>query len=164
MSNEKHFSLRDELLGELVTHIRAFQNAVDGFDQAASEVLGLNRTDQRCADLLAFQGPMTAGQLAEASGMSTGAITAVIDRLERAGFVERYRDETDRRRVFIKVTDEGFQKGGEVYGPLGAEGMEVLQQYSNDEIRLFCKFMQEGAELNRRHTERLRREQQQGEG
>jgi DNA-binding MarR family transcriptional regulator len=152
MSNEP----RDALIADCVDRVRAFQNAVDGLDQAASEALGLNRTDLRCLDLLNLHGPMTAGQLAEQSGMSTGATTAVIDRLERSGFVQRHRDETDRRRVYIHVTDKLFQLAGPIYGPLGEEGLAQLARYSDEELKLIGDFLRQGAELNLRHARRIR--------
>ncbi|WP_392435861.1 MarR family transcriptional regulator [Chlorogloeopsis fritschii PCC 9212] len=62
------------------------------FHTAIAERLGLNTTDHKCADILAQTGAITAGELAERTGLTTGAITGVVDRLEKAGFVRRERD------------------------------------------------------------------------
>ena len=67
------------------------------FHQAIADRLGMNVTDHKCAGILAQSGPITAGELARRTGLSTGAITGVIDRLERAGFAHRARDAVDRR-------------------------------------------------------------------
>jgi DNA-binding MarR family transcriptional regulator len=72
------------------------------FHQSIAERLGLNITDHKCLDFISEYGPVTAGHLAEFTGLTTGAITAVIDRLEHGGYVLRERDATDRRRVLIR--------------------------------------------------------------
>jgi DNA-binding MarR family transcriptional regulator len=75
------------------------------FHARIAEQLGLSATDHKCLDLAARGGqPMTAGRIAELSGLSTGAVTGVIDRLERAGYVRRVRDPHDRRKVLVEVT------------------------------------------------------------
>ena len=71
---------------------RAYQTSNDNFDQAIADHLGMNRTDMRCVDLIDQAGGMTAGELARAAGLTTGAVTAVIDRLERAGMARRVAD------------------------------------------------------------------------
>src|SRR5579859_4524571 len=73
--------------------------------QALAQSVGLNATDTKCIDLI-LRGPdgtVTAGRLSELSGLTTGAITHILDRLERRGFVERVRDTEDRRKVFVRV-------------------------------------------------------------
>jgi DNA-binding MarR family transcriptional regulator len=96
---------RQDLLEGVVAAVRANQLAQDLFDDAVAELAGLNRTDYRCLDVLDQRGRLTAGQIAEALSMSPGAITAVVDRLERRGLVRRIRDDHDRRRVMVEMTD-----------------------------------------------------------
>ena len=74
------------------------------FHQAIAGKLGLNVTDTRCFELMSrySQGPLTAGDLARATGLTTGAVTGILDRLEKAGLVERYRNAIDRRKVFVR--------------------------------------------------------------
>ena len=93
MTNEK----RDKLLGEVSRAIAEFQNAADLVDEAASVRLGINRTDLRCLGLLWGHGRLSAGQLAQQAGLSPGATTTALDRLERAGYARRVRDPDDRR-------------------------------------------------------------------
>ncbi|MEV0680951.1 MarR family transcriptional regulator [Actinosynnema sp. NPDC050436] len=75
------------------------------FHSRVAEQMGLSPTDEKCLDLaLRADEPITAGRIAELSGLSTGAVTGVIDRLEKAGYVRRVRDPHDRRKVLVEVT------------------------------------------------------------
>ncbi|GJM74993.1 hypothetical protein HMSSN036_72090 [Paenibacillus macerans] len=74
--------------------------------QTISEKIGLNATDHKCLDYLLKAGPVTAGRLAELTGLTTGAVTSVIDRLEQAGFATRDKDPNDRRKVLVKAVSE----------------------------------------------------------
>ena len=93
---------RLQLYAELGDEVRASQRATDMVDDLLCELLGINRTDARCLDILEQHGRMSAGDLAHASRLTTGAITAVIDRLERAGYARRVPDPSDRRRVLVE--------------------------------------------------------------
>src|ERR687896_2017517 len=95
-------SPREELEGAFGSAVRAYQTAVDSFDQAVADHVGINRTDARCVDLIDQAGGMTAGELARAAGLTTGAVTAVVDRLEAAGLARPVADPADRRRVRIE--------------------------------------------------------------
>ena len=94
---------RKRTMEELAQALRVFLSASDAFDDALGKVLGLHPTDVRCVDLLDQHGTMTAGALSELAGLSTGAVTFLLDRLERAGFVRRMRDVHDRRRVLVEL-------------------------------------------------------------
>jgi len=93
-----------ELAEDLVEAVRAEQVAHEIADEHVTEFLGINRTDSRCLDIVERRSRMTAGALAEESGLTTGAVTALVDRLERAGYLRRVRDTADRRKVFIELT------------------------------------------------------------
>ena len=95
MSRQKR--QKREIFDELIEEVRRSQNATDRFDSAVAEALGLNRTDMRCLDVIQREGAVTAGHLAEATGLTTGAMTVALDRLERAGYARRVRDSRDRR-------------------------------------------------------------------
>src|ERR1700760_1624976 len=86
---------RQRLLQELGGEIRANQRPTDVVDELLCQLLGINRTDARCLDILEQDGSMRAGELAKKSRLTTGAITAVIDRLERAGYARRVADPSD---------------------------------------------------------------------
>jgi DNA-binding MarR family transcriptional regulator len=147
---------RQELLAEVGRAVRAHQNVQDAFDEAACEWLGINRSDGRCLDLLDQGGRLTAGQLAQASGLSTGAITTLLDRLERAGYVRRVRDTVDRRRVLVELTEEAHRRAEEIWGPIAEDGMGGLARYDDEELVFIRDFLRRGSELLARHLERVK--------
>src|SRR5512142_1303491 len=106
------------LLEQLGDEVRANQRATAIVDDVAGELMGVNRTDGLCLDLLEHRGQMSAGELARASGLTTGAITGVIDRLERAGYAQRVPDPSDRRRVLIEPTQQAHDAAWELFAPL----------------------------------------------
>src|SRR4028118_2100776 len=87
------------------------------FNQAVADRLGMNPTDLQCLNILSETGPVAAGQLAQETGLTTGAVTGVIDRLERAGYAWRERDPKDKRRVIVHPLPE---RAGHEIGPLYA--------------------------------------------
>ena len=97
---------RASLLGELEEAMRRSSAQGVLYGQAVANVAGIANSDLECMDILYLEGRVTAGRLAEVTGLTTGAITGVVDRLEKAGLVRRERDETDRRKVFIAVVPE----------------------------------------------------------
>lgn len=147
---------RDVLLQDLVTEVRAFQNAVDQLDQAVADRLGINRTDLRCLDVCEREGRIAAGALAEATGLTTGAVTNLLDRMERAGFVRRVPDPNDRRRVLAELTDLARTVCGELYGPLADDDLARLDDYSAEDLAVVRDFLRRGRRLNERHAARVR--------
>jgi DNA-binding MarR family transcriptional regulator len=148
---------RAGLIRDLNVEIRRYQNAQDEFDDAASERLGINRTDQRCMDILDLNGQMTAGQLAVESGLSTGAVTTLLDRLERAGYVRRVRDTVDRRRVLVELTDEARKRAWEIWGPIAEEANEGWANVSDEQLLFLRDFLVGSQEFLARHLERIRK-------
>jgi DNA-binding MarR family transcriptional regulator len=145
------------LYAELGGEVRANQRATDVVDDLVCELLGINRTDARCLDILEQDGSMSAGDLARAGRLTTGAITAVIDRLERAGYARRVSDPADRRRVLVEATTKAFETANELMAePMRALYTPVADRYSDDELRLFIEFTREGRELQERHADWLR--------
>ena len=110
------------------------------FSQAAAERLGLNSTDLECLGMIAA-GPTTAGQLARATGLTTGAITGVIDRLERAGYARREHDKTDRRRVLVHVNPGAMEKAAPIFEPMRRASAEALSRYTDTELALILDFL-----------------------
>ena len=135
--------------------VRGWQADQELFDSTVIERAGINRTDWRCLDILGTRGPMTAGQLAEAVRLTTGAVTGVLDRLEAAGLVRRIRDTQDRRRVIVQVTDEVDRLGAPVYGPLIADAAEAQSVFDADELELITRFIRIERELLAKHTKRV---------
>src|SRR2546430_17138506 len=86
------------------------------FSQTVADSAGISSSDLECLDFLNLEGRVTAGRLAEVTGLTTGAITGVVDRLEKAGLVRRERDESDRRKVFNGLVPVDVAKDGKIYG------------------------------------------------
>jgi DNA-binding MarR family transcriptional regulator len=147
---------REDLVNELTEEFRAYQTATDELDEIAQRIMGINRSDARCLDIVDRAGPITAGRLAEESGLTTGAVTAVIDRLERAGLARRVRDENDRRKVLVEVTDKADRLAAEIYGGMAEPGQRMLAPYSDEQLRVFIDLMRGALEITRQNTARLR--------
>lgn len=152
MSRDK----KQELVDELLHLARAHEAANDAFDEVAREKLGINRTDLRCLNIIDNAGTMTAGRLAELSGLTTAAVTSVLDRLERAGYARRVRDQPDRRQVMVEVTPLLAERATPIWGPLGEEARSTLSRMSAEELRALIDFYRLGIELNERHIDRVR--------
>lgn len=146
---------RQALLREVGVEVRRHQNAQDRFDEAACVRLGINRSDGRALDILDQHGRLTAGQLARESGLSTGAITTLLDRLERAGYVRRVRDGVDRRRVLVELTDHARQRTWEIWGPIAEQADEELAHYSDAELAFIRDFLRRGREILSQHLGRI---------
>ncbi|HEX2088215.1 MAG TPA: MarR family transcriptional regulator, partial [Solirubrobacteraceae bacterium] len=125
-----------ELLQKVIYAARANEAAVDRFDRLAAEALGINRTDARCLDIVDNEGGgITAGRIAELSGLTTAAVTTVLDRLEAKGYVRRARDERDRRRVLVELTPTFRERAQAIWGPLGGEARRAMDRFSAEELR-----------------------------
>ncbi len=135
--------------------IRGWQTDQDMFDEAVAVHLGINRTDGRCLDILDRAGRMTAGQLASAARLTSGAVTAVLDRLERAGLVRRVADPADRRRVMVEVTPELARRSAPLYGPMVDEGRRWVSTYTDDQLETILDFMERNRDVLARHTTRI---------
>ncbi len=147
---------REDRLQALNAEVRGWQADQELFDATVADLAGLNRTDWRCLDLLFTRGPMTAGDLAEAARLTTGAVTGVLDHLEVAGWVRRVRDAGDRRRVNVELTEKVGEQAGQVYGPLVADSAAMLARYSEQELDVIVDFVRRERELLTAHTARLR--------
>jgi DNA-binding MarR family transcriptional regulator len=146
---------RVALLQELIQVNRAYQTAVEKMDEAFCRLLRLNRTDGRCLDVIDQRPGITAGELAVAVGLSPGAVTTVLDRLEARGFVNRERDPGDRRRVTLTLTPEANRLAWEAYGPLGEMGGPFIQELSDEELEAVIRFLRSGTEINQRRADEL---------
>jgi len=125
--------------------------------QAAADRVGLNATDLNCLNILSFSGEMTAGELAKQTGLSTASITGVADRLEEAGYVRRERDPKDRRRVVIRlVLESALRDVAPVFLPLIQAWQGVVDEYTDDELRLIVDFYGLMEQVIRDHLVRLR--------
>jgi DNA-binding MarR family transcriptional regulator len=146
---------KDQLIQELTTEVRASQVAVDQMDDAACRALGINRTAGRCLDIIDREGPVAAGRLAQQSGLTTAAVTAVIDRLERAGYARRLHDPADRRRVLVELTPLARERAEQIWGPFSVF-YDELATYTLDELEFLRDFHRRGREYNEQRAAEVR--------
>src|SRR5262245_32859402 len=132
---------RAELIAALNDEFRQLSTATILFHQAIADRLGMNVTDHKCADILLQSGPMTAGDLARRTGLTTGAITGVIDRLERAGFVRRAKDARDRRRVIIVPLAQRIEREiGPLFASIARAMAALCSRYTTQELAVIRDF------------------------
>lgn len=126
---------------------------------AVASRIGLSATEFEAMDIISRYQPMTAGKLADYCGLTTGAITGLVDRLERAGFVQRERDSEDRRRVYIKPIEiaERNRKVRELYMPI-AEAFRILTaQYTPEQTQLLIDLHTQLNEVTEKAISELRK-------
>ena len=112
-------------------------------NHAVATRLGLGASDSQFVQMLLTHGPLTPGRLAEESGLTTGTVTGVVDRLEKAGFVERTRDGADRRRVIVAPTRDGLARLFAEYADHAAALDAVLATRSAEELRTIHAFLRD---------------------
>lgn len=151
------------LFVELVSETRRAQAATARFDRAVADAVGLNLTDMACLDAISQIGPLTAGQLAQRTGLSSGAMTTAIDRLERAGYARRTEDPRDRRRVLVELTEAAADLDAYYL-----EHMRLAEQlrlhYSPEEMRLLLGFARKSREFNERRAAELEQQTRRRKG
>lgn len=143
---------RPELLSHLNEALRKVGAQSVLLSDAVSRLVGLNSTDLECLDLLLLSGATTAGQLASHCGLTTGAMTAVIDRLERAGFARRRRDRTDRRRVLVEALPRVVQEIGPLYRPLARSTDSLHEEYDDRQLALIAEYLSRAFGLAAEHV------------
>ena len=146
---------RSELAAAVVEEIRGWQVDQDLLDEAIAAYWGINRTEGRVIDIVDRAGRITAGQLGAEVRLTSGAVTAVVDRLEAAGLVRRVRDTADRRRVFIEVTPKTEALAAPIFGPMAEEGQRAMAAYTDAELELINGFISASRELLKRHSTRI---------
>jgi DNA-binding MarR family transcriptional regulator len=147
---------RAALMEELEHAIRRSSAQGVIFGQTVAGQAGISGSDLECLDFLNLEGRVTAGRLAEMTGLTTGAITGVVDRLEKAGLARRERDASDRRKVFIAPVPENIAKVGRFYLHLQQAMLKVWETYSDEELRLLLRFTTQGYHTVRKATEELK--------
>jgi DNA-binding MarR family transcriptional regulator len=149
---------RSQRLADLARELRQFQTLGASFSRAAAARVGLTVTDMQVIESLASMGPMTAGQLAELTGLTTGAITGMLNRLEEAGIVRRERDAEDGRRVIVRLSpdNERVRGIGPIFDPPGTAWEELIEGYDDDQIAFLVAFLRRANGLSEKELARLR--------
>ena len=153
-----NLSKRDELVAQMADVMRDFMARAVLFQDAVARNGGLNSTDLQTVSILMSQGSATPGELAERTGLSAGgAITAVVDRLERAGYVRRERDAADRRRVIVTANvDTVFAKVGPAYARVGERWAGYLATLTEAQVEFALELFTQAAQINADEIEILR--------
>jgi DNA-binding MarR family transcriptional regulator len=155
--SRKDHQHRDELIESLSCRSRELSTATVLFHHWISERLGLNTIDHKCLDIIIrAEIPITGVQLAKLTGLSTGAVTGVVDRLEKRGFVTRERDIKDRRLVFIRPVTQKIEK--EIvpfFNSLHDTFAKFYSRFTDEELKLILDFSTQCVNIMKSHTAKM---------
>ena len=149
---------REETIQAIIEKRREMSTETIVFHQNVADVLGLHITDHKCLDLFRQYGAMPAGRLAELTGLTTGAVTGIIDRLEKVGYVRRTNDPKDRRRTIIEpVRNKKWERKIEaIFIPFHERMRKLLSSYSDSELAFLLDVLTKSIELTREESKKLR--------
>ncbi|GGS12564.1 hypothetical protein GCM10010269_59790 [Streptomyces humidus] len=150
-------NVRSRLLDELSVVSRRYMAAYALFNQALADRLGLHPTDLQCLNLLVLERePVTTGRVAELTGLTTGSATRLVDRLEKAGYVVRERDDADRRRVLVATVPERTAQFTRMWERLGGDWMPLFEDLADAELAVIVRHMRRTVEFGAEQAVRLR--------
>ena len=138
---------KQALAGRLMLALRRSSAAGVLHGQTIARRVGVNSTDLECLDLILMSGPSTAGEIARHTGLTSGAVTGLIDRLERLGLVERTADPADRRKVLVRVREDKIGPIAALYAPLEKAMQSLLAGYSREELKVLIDFAERSSDL-----------------
>ncbi|MGI5285368.1 MarR family winged helix-turn-helix transcriptional regulator [Nonomuraea polychroma] len=131
---------------------RDSSNAAVMYHTAMGERLGLGMTEEKTLDLLQRLGPMTAGEIAQHTGLAPASVSGLIDRLEGKWLVRRTRDTKDRRRVIVEINQERLAGFGELFAPFVAALAELYERYTDDQLEVILDYLTRSTALQREAT------------
>jgi DNA-binding MarR family transcriptional regulator len=143
-------------MSEAVAAFRRYVDAVVLHGQATADAVGLHATDLYALGVLAGEGRLTCGELAERTGLTTGAATRLVDRMERAGFVRRTSDEVDRRRVLVEPVPGSLPDLDAVLDPVREQLAEVFAGFDARELAVLTDYFARAAPAFRRASQEVR--------
>jgi DNA-binding MarR family transcriptional regulator len=143
------------LVGQVSDALRALSTEIDRLDQAAADRYGLNRTDMRALDIVGRVGPLAPTALARKLGFTTGGVTTVLDRLERAGYIRRRPDPADRRRQVVEATEATRARDQVVFGGLMRQTSDLLSTYTDEQLLVIRDFLIRIRQLSADYAEGL---------
>src|SRR5262245_41184065 len=141
-------SSRADLLADLQREIREASGLGTVFSQTVAERFRLTSSDLECLDLIGFRGGVvTAGDLAQATGLTTGAVTGIIDRLEKAGFAKRERDAQDRRKVLVRLLPAAERRIAPLYASMSQAMDDLMSGYTDAQLALLKDFISKSRQI-----------------
>jgi DNA-binding MarR family transcriptional regulator len=146
---------KDKLVYELMTAVRKLTRSSLMLQYAIAEKMKLNATDAECIDFLMEMGPSTAGELAKVTRLTTGAITNVIDRLEKAGFVKRENDPKDRRKIIVSFIPKKIERSKRYYDAMAADVYELLSGYNESKLISILQYSDSLTAIFQKHAEKI---------
>ena len=153
-NNSEHTSVY-----ELMMAVRKFTRSTLLLQHIIAEDMGLHVTDAECIDFLQEMGPSTAGDLAKATRLTTGAITNVIDRLEKAGFVKRSPDPKDRRKVIVSFLPQKHTRTKAHYGALAGAVQKLFSEYDEQQLKFLLQHTRALTEIYQAQTKQIESKQ-----
>jgi DNA-binding MarR family transcriptional regulator len=151
---------REQLVGDIIDELRSYSVDAQHIGHAFAGLHGLNATDLHA--LIAVMeaeragAPITPGRLGERLNLSSGSVTALVDRLERAGHIRRDRDTGDRRKVFLRYADQGAALASEFFRPLGRRTDRVMAEFTDGELETVRRFLAVMTATMREHRDQVR--------
>ncbi|MGI9002716.1 MAG: MarR family winged helix-turn-helix transcriptional regulator [Pseudonocardia sp.] len=153
--HEGHDELAERIVGQLV---RRYSTATVLFHHAVAGRLRLGPSDHKCLDLLQDRGPMTGSELAALTGLTTGAVTGVVTRLERAGYLAREPDPHDRRKYILRSAPEGTREVAELFASFRDEADTLLDGFDDHQLGAIATFLRRSTDFSYRRVALLRAE------
>jgi len=130
-----------ETIAAILAALRSIDGDMDRLDEAAAARLDISRSDFRCLDILSRGTAMTPGQLAAETGLTTGAVTALLDRLEKSGYVRRERDRIDRRKILVRPSKRATAEVWPMFRGVSQDATRILSQFSEGELATILRFL-----------------------
>lgn len=153
---------REEIGDQIVADLRRYSVLAHHVGHAFAGRHGLNATDLHALIAVFDAGragePITPGRLGEQLNLSSGSVTALLDRLERAGHIRRARDTVDRRKVLLRYAEPGARLAREFFGPLGRRTDAVLDQFTEAELQVIHRFLRLMVTAMQEHRDEVRAE------
>jgi len=146
---------RAQLIKDIVVAIQDEQSQNAFLSNAIAERLGVTSNELEVLGTLVARGPLSAGDLARRTGLTSGAVTRLIDRLVERGSVRRLADPADRRRVLVQITPAAVRACEPFYEPIAREGTKLLEERTEKELEVVLDYLRVGYEFTKRHTERV---------
>jgi len=146
---------REQLLNAVIQASRANSTVAVFFHTAIAEQVGLGATDEKTLFILRHYGSLTAGEIAQHTGLTTASVTNLIDRLEHKGFVQRVRDTADRRRVIVQPNQARLAELDRLFSSIQASFDTLLEGYSDAELAVIADFLKRATHYARETIEKL---------
>ena len=146
---------RSQLIDDIVVAIQDEQTQNAFLSNAIADRLGVTSTELEVLGTLVVRGPLSAGDLARRTGLTSGAVTRLIDRLVERGSVRRLSDPDDRRRVLVEITPGAAKACDPLYEPIAREGTALLEQLTEKQLEVILDYLRTSYEFTKRHTERI---------